>query len=156
MKAGEKVAAGFIGVLCLGAAIGAGVYTVNGLATGSATHEWPTVSGEVTESRTRGGQRRRRHVFTYVYQVERTWYEARRIGYFHGIWGPSTTRGNVAQYPVGRRVTVYYDPEDPARAVLEPGIWWAGMAVSIGVTVLFAGITLMILRAMLSSPERRR
>lgn len=45
-------------------------------------------------------------------------YRGSRISYTL-VWGPSFTKAAQACYPVGREVPVHYDPEDPARSVLE-------------------------------------
>ena len=50
----------------------------------------------------------------------------------------------VAKYPVGSRVTVYYDPEDVATAVLEPGVTWSSYLL-IGMGVLFTCIPIIIM-----------
>ena len=38
-------------------------------------------------------------------------------------------RAAVDRYPEGARVTVFYDPADPAESVLEPGATWSGSIV---------------------------
>jgi hypothetical protein len=46
----------------------------------------------------------------------------------------------VARYPVGQMVTVYYTPDDPAKAVLEPGLSLkAFFTLSLGLVFLGVG-----------------
>lgn len=60
---------------------------------------------------------------------------------------PLTTRvlagGLVARYPVGARVDVYIDPNDPKNALLEPG-QQANLAVLIALTVVFGFIAAIL------------
>ena len=61
-------------------------------------------------------------------------------------------RGIVNDYPVGQNVTVYYDPELPERAVLEPGVSWmvygfllmGGLMVLLGIYVFLRTIIVAI------------
>ncbi len=53
------------------------------------------------------------------------------------------TRRVVGAYPAGRSVTVYFDPNNAASAVLEQGVWWPMipiLALSITLTLLMPGI----------------
>jgi hypothetical protein len=63
----------------------------------------------------------------YVYRVHDIEYHAGGVSYGDD---PQTQKGwqRLAQrYPLGSRVRVYYDPDHPRRAVLEPGISIAGV-----------------------------
>jgi hypothetical protein len=59
----------------------------------------------------------------YKYSVEGTEYTSRQISF--DLLGDPGGRGGaetvVARYPVGRSVAVYYVPDNPATAILEPG-----------------------------------
>ena len=50
---------------------------------------------------------------------------------------PSYGRGIVNRYPVGTRMPVYYDPNNPSTSVLEPGAGWSSFMVA-GIGGLFA------------------
>jgi hypothetical protein len=45
-----------------------------------------------------------------------TWFESRRVSFSAR---PVSRERRLRDYPVGRKVAVFYDPGDPARAVLE-------------------------------------
>lgn len=46
----------------------------------------------------------------------------------------------ISQYPVGKKVTAYYNPEKPSQAVLSPGITWQScFLLLIGLPLLIAG-----------------
>lgn len=69
----------------------------------------------------------------YVYQVEGKVYTGNRI--FWGEFGsgsPSSAQAVVNNYKVGMSVTVYYDPRNPANAILERGARWASFALLFG------------------------
>ena len=53
------------------------------------------------------------------------------------------TQRVVGSYPVGKAVTVYYDPRDVTASVVEPGIWWPMipiLALSITMTLMVPAI----------------
>jgi hypothetical protein len=55
-------------------------------------------------------------------------------------YSPQEAQAKVEQYIVGRRLTAYYDPKNPAIACLEPGIirWPAYLLLAIAVCCLSA------------------
>ena len=88
--------------------------------TSLAARSWPTVTGTVHVSGVRGdGEPDVR----YAYTVDGATYHGARLGFdtFDRPGGRGTRASRSARYPVGRAVTVYVDPADPRRAVLEPG-----------------------------------
>lgn len=53
---------------------------------------------------------------------------------------PESAQMQVAAYPVGRVLSVWYDPEDPARSLTEPGLpWGAVMMAGFGLCLLAFG-----------------
>ena len=96
-----------------------------------ASQRWSTVSGRVVSSRLRGGYfpagpalAHVEHVAVdYQYVVQGTTYTADAVSL--GFARESHER-TLKRYPVGTRVLVYYDPQKPGRAVLEPGLWLQG------------------------------
>lgn len=61
-------------------------------------------------------------VAEYEYRVADTRYVSGRIGYGNpGLYSPHTETLSD-RYRKGDKVSVYYDPEKPNRAVLEPGV----------------------------------
>ena len=111
---------------------------------------WPSTSGTITLSRIekragyrRSGQGSRSTIYIplikYSYAVMETQYHGDRIG--NGIY-QSITRPSLnhwlKRYPAKSFVTVYYNPEDPADALLEPtsNSNIVGFIVGIGITAL--------------------
>lgn len=85
---------------------------------------WPTVPGVVKESRidSKWSQHRRlfRLVLSYRYELGRDGYEG-DMAMFGPSWLTSkkSTEVLARKYPVGAKVTVHYDPNDPKTAVLD-------------------------------------
>jgi hypothetical protein len=57
----------------------------------------------------------------YTYHVQNQQYTCTRVRYLK-IWGREWVSQFVAKHPPNTPVTVFYDPDDPARAVLLPGL----------------------------------
>ena len=90
---------------------------------------WPQAQGIITTSHVeaRYSQHFRENfyygVIEYDYRIAAARFHGARLS-FNKVH-PSTEQSwrlIVDSYPVGKRVTVYYDPRDPAFAVLEPGL----------------------------------
>lgn len=84
-----------------------------------ACRHWPSVPGQVLESRVDDAHLEMvKPVLRYRYEVAGTAYVGFRIAFS----GYGTSRRAlddlIKPYPVGRSVRVYYDPQDPASAVL--------------------------------------
>ena len=122
-----------------------------------ASADWPTTEGVILSSRVvrsyKGGEWAYAPEVRYAYEVEGHRYEGRavRLGLEGMRFG---TRGLAARvvnrYRPGERVTVYYDPQDPATAVLEPGASWESSLVY-GIGLLFLGVGVLIV----ASPLRK-
>ena len=111
------------------------IYSAATLLGQSATTGWPSTEGIVTGHDTRpvsvGGSKRNKKTHrgmyvTYEYRVDHQRYESERyaIGQnYIGTRGTSLEANRVMreEYPRKEAVTVYYDPDDPASAVLKPG-----------------------------------
>ena len=113
-----------------------------------ASRAWPRAEGEImsTELRVEGyhddGEPMRRTVIRYRYDVGGESYRAERAFFGDDLalrfTGPGQRR--LHAYPVGRRVQVAYDPTDPRRAVLEPGVHVAAeLAVAVALAALILG-----------------
>ena len=92
---------------------------------------WPAVTGTIISSKIviedlGEGDTRHDSKVTYEYRVAGQVYRADRLEWSDGavtgtkLWQQRWHERTVAAYPVGRNVTVYYDPADPSRAVLQP------------------------------------
>lgn len=111
-----------------------------------ASPEWPQVQGvieqsQVAESKTKGKTNYYADI-RYRYDVEGTAHSSGRVAF--GSY-QSTDRtpheALVARYPAGSPVTVYYQPDAPESAVLEPGAaGQAWMMPGFGVAFILAGI----------------
>jgi hypothetical protein len=103
------------------------------------SNDWPTTSGQVLAStiqyRRSGGSRSAYPLVMYAYQVEGRTYQSQRI-YFGGVVGGSVMAGLVKKYPVGAQVPVYYNPQNPADAVLERSIPMAKMLGLTGIILI--------------------
>jgi hypothetical protein len=93
---------------------------------------WPTTNGVVTASTVDTHIPRNprydpdylpRVIFAYA--VDGRTYRGERLWPGRAVFGTyNEARRVVERYPRGQPVTVYYDPDDPATAVLEPGGDW--------------------------------
>jgi hypothetical protein len=116
----------FIGVVSL-------ILGILAVSRGRSSRSWPTVDGAIVASTLEVSSRRNpqrgthRDLYSarveYAYEVEGRPYSGRTVRY--GV--PATTDRAAAQqtlgrYSAGAPVQVYYDPRDPSRAVLEPGV----------------------------------
>jgi hypothetical protein len=115
-----------------------GIFFLAGLAilfTGIRTYQrskqaanWMTVTGMVTTSKVinpMGNERKQYAHIEYEYSVLGTSYVSNKINFAQLSGFNDTALGTaeekVKKFPAGRSVTVYYDPQEPQRAVLEIG-----------------------------------
>jgi hypothetical protein len=90
--------------------------------------KWPSVTAVVTRSQAgavahgaHGGEHYP-HLFSYHYEVEGRSYDGRLKTLLDDEWNSEKTLGRLLkEYPVGKRITVYYDPRRPWTAVVYPG-----------------------------------
>ena len=121
---------------------------------------WPTVPGRVVESGTAtrvrppvaegegplpsSAQTVHLPVIRYEYPVKSVVFSSNDIGFGATESSSSEQAAAVAaRYPVGREVSVFYDPKDPTEACLEPGAQgttYIPLAVGVGVTGLAAAM----------------
>ena len=137
--------------MAIGLQLGGGGLLVDGLRNANKallSRNWPTTVGRVVRAEPRGSSTlsiSNPWAFDpgikYQYTVEGVTYTGDRVS-FGRI--PSTAEGVgivLMQYPVGASVTVWYDPDDPDRAVLEPGASgdsWAEAAL--GLILVITGL----------------
>lgn len=94
---------------------------------GWVSRRWPQTEGVVLrswleESSSRAGPQWTVRV-RYRYTVDGTAYESDRGSYPEKTLGArEEAEREVSRYPAGSVCTVHYDPADPARACLEPGV----------------------------------
>ncbi len=88
-----------------------------------ASKKWPTASATVTASameKSPDSRWRYRAALQYSYRVGAKQYQSSRV-----FWGGNEGRKKhmasvVASYPAGCKVRIYYDPQNPAEAVIDP------------------------------------
>lgn len=117
---------------------------------------WPHTQGVITTSRLEGNYSWKREriegfyaVIGYDYHVGGVKFHGTRIS-FNKVhvavleaWQPV-----VDMYPVGKNVAVYYDPEEPGFAVLEPGLFdemHILYVMCIVLLILFGSLFLLVL-----------
>lgn len=136
-------------LVCLLGGLGAIGYAGAQSWEGIASRGWPAVPGEVVSSQvvaTQGGTGSASHsgghraLVRYAYTVDGVRHEGDRIS----VARVSKTRAHAAEvaarFPEGAPVEVHHDPDDPARALLEPGVTVAGvLPAALGVALLVAG-----------------
>jgi hypothetical protein len=89
--------------------------------------QWPQTQGIITSSHLVVGRFKQtkgyRPEIQYRYQVGATEYSGSRRSFNRPHLAMQAASQNVIDaYPVGKTVAVFYDPEDPAFALLEPGL----------------------------------
>jgi len=144
---------------CLSALLVMGIFLVIGaglaywgwniLQNARASASWPTADGiitssEVTHSTDSDGGDSYSPEVTYTYTVDNVNMENDTIKFGENSYSSSRKADGIASnYPVGKNVIVYYDPEKPDQSVLEPGVS-AGSYIVLGIGVLFILISLII------------
>lgn len=140
---GMLIAVISIGIFCL--SVGAW-----NLVEGNASEHWPQVSGIVLSSRIArqdGGHGRNYSAeIAYRYELSGTAYIGSRVSFWEQSFDrPASGQSTVDRYPTGKKITVFYSPHHPDRAVLEPGTTGeAWLASAIGVVASFFALCLII------------
>jgi len=114
------------------------------------SESWPMTSGIVIKSEVdswmKDGKTQYGAVIKYSYQVDGKEYFAYGIGVNNSSANinMSAAKALVQEYPVGKTVDVYYDPELPDAAALKPGVRAGDIAIAGGM-LLFAILGLLVL-----------
>jgi len=134
----SRIRAQVIGVVLSLSGLGLGAYIGQRIAADTAAQSWPSVAGKITLSQrslmSRNPDRYETH-FIYEFKTNGRYYSSRRVRFAGGQGDPTASRR------VGDKVKVFYDPADPNRAVLEPGVilWaWAQLGACLVVALLGA------------------
>lgn len=140
--------------------IGAGLflYGANTLATAWRSPSWPIADGKIFHSSTRVAPGGHRAQLWYEYHVNGTRYVAEnfRVG---GNTSPfeDVAKGAAARYPNGRAVKVYYNPNYPSEAVLDPGVWYGNFVFpAVGIVLLLSAWVAKRLAEAVSKRQRIR
>jgi len=126
-QSGKKGSPWILVSALLGFALVLGGFGVHKFKLGKASASWPSVAGTVTyshaESRRGSSKTEYLPAVKYSYTVAGKSYLGGRISssevYKKNL---ASANGVLRNYPVGRRVTVYYDPADPSSSLLVPGV----------------------------------
>jgi len=115
-----------------------------------ASRDWPSVPGVITRSAvaTKRSDGKTMYSFDVVYRYQ---VEGRELTCNSVFFGGNTSSSNssaaykvTGRYPEGAEVDVYYEPENPANAVLEPGTRWQSYIVfGIGLVFLIVGVLVL-------------
>ena len=96
----------------------------------AASEKWPMVTGEISYSDIKTSRSDNTTMYAadvqYTYQVNEKAYKGEKISMLEGSSSSqSMAKKTLKKYPRGKVVEVYYDPELPSIAILEPGqnIW---------------------------------
>ena len=145
----------FMWISGLGGAGGIGYAVVDGLRSRRAA-AWPSTNGRVVESEVRVSRERSQGVgdfkdrrsalghMRYEYHVAGRRYLGHRVRWVDVRVGSDHAQQLVSAYPVGRAVTVYYDPANPQSAVLEQGAAVAGSCSLIAGGLFFLAIAVVM------------
>ena len=126
-----------------------------------ASANWPAadgqiVSSEVTHSTDAEGGDSYSPEVNYTFQVNEQSYVNSRIKFGENSYSSRRKAEEIAAaYPTGQGVTVYYEPEDPRNAVLEPGVS-GGSYIVLGIGIFFVLITIILVPASFFWNRRRR
>jgi hypothetical protein len=96
----------------------AGVYSGFEMYQSYESIDWPSVSGRVDRS-WRTDSPTVPHV-RYSYKVGKKGYQGNRVA-FGDVVGVAEVKRVMRRFPAGKEVPVYYEPDNPANSVLEPG-----------------------------------
>ena len=100
----------------------------------ASSETWPSADGLITfaelaarRHRISTGEKTRFDLqVRYEYIVDERVYRNDIVRFDQGLLSNTGKRRLVSEYPVGRRVAVYFDPDHPATSVLVPGSYPEG------------------------------
>ena len=105
------------------------------------SEQWPVVPGKIVRSFVKSSISEGETIYSadikYAYTVQGVEHRSDVVVIGGHSYGANAT---VNRYPLGKEVSVSYDPEKPRRAVLEPGVFFYG-AHEIGGMILFSILT---------------
>lgn len=86
---------------------------------------WPTAAGAVYQSEVRKNEKahrgkKHRAVVRYRYEVDGTVHAGSRVRFGPVVTSAREAEATVREFPVDAPVAVYYHPDDPSVAVLDP------------------------------------
>lgn len=151
------ICGGFFFLITLAAGIALILFSVNSKKKAGASQQWPKTSGtifvsEVRQSASTDDDGRTRYAYyphvEYSYSISGQTYTGKQIA-FGGVQGfnnSNQAQTNLIKYPVNAPVWVFYNPQNPAEAVLER---IAGGGAKTAKTI---GIILLVVSACIACP----
>lgn len=115
---------------------------------------WPSVQGKVIEARLEErtspdpedfSMANFRPVITYQYKVNGKVYNSNKTGVIPMNYDQKTAQKKLDAFPLGSALTVYYNPENPEDALLNPTKNTANIFLIIGVVSLVISCVMTIL-----------
>jgi hypothetical protein len=141
-----------VGILILGCAIIAMMMLE--LRVGGDSQSWPTTQGTVRASRVRevwmiGRPIEYELVIDYEYTVDGATLRGDTVRFGDQHYAvESDAEKELANYPTGSNVTVYYDPRRPRRSVLQPGVrnrWQFVLGIVAGAILVAISLLFLLL-----------
>jgi hypothetical protein len=122
--------------------------SISGRMRAAASQNWPSVEGHIDASHVHRILTSGRSSYTsyapevkYTYSVMGNAYQGSRIGFGVTVSGlESSAKQMVARFPTGATRTVYYNPQNPAQAVLERKVENSATALIVAIVCLLVGI----------------
>lgn len=121
-----------------------------------ASARWPTVAGTITQSKLavefdEDGDEAYRADIRFAYRVGGREFEGSKVkwGWTAVYAWRSRAAAALAEYPIGKAVTVHYDPAQPTTAVLDP-LNREGMAMPLVFAAAIGGVGLFVLKFLTS------
>ena len=125
------------GFIIVGLAITA--FGWRGFQKGKANKQWPSITGQISSTTLASEENDLLPDIRFSYTIDDDHYEG-RVEFPPGTMPmPGFASTQIEKHPVGSPVTVYYNPQQPEQATLEPGRAnddWLILAMGIGFTAI--------------------
>jgi hypothetical protein len=152
---GLPLCAFLVPLACIALGAGAFIRYLQNRSLAWTSARWPTVAGTITQSALsvieKDGDEKYRADIRFAYRVSGREFEGENVkwGWLPVYAWRSRAAAALASYPVGKAVTVHYDPAQPATAVLEP-LNREGMATPLIFAAACGGVGLFVLKVLSS------
>lgn len=131
-------------VLFTSVGVGFTYINVNTILAAAASGSWPYVEGQVTWTQFRHSDSHVYQKVRYRYVVGGREYSSEQIS-FARAHRPARSKQTARRYTEGQSVRVYYNPENPANAVIEPGLsYFPFLLLLLGLAFLVVGVGLAV------------
>jgi hypothetical protein len=144
----KRIVIGALGLLLLSPGAVSFYIGAEGAYLGLAATSWPNAEATVTRSeahrRRSAGRRGRGGVrhwleLQYAFTVADVRHASARYQFLdNAFFDRDDIADVVAQYPAGSQARAYYDPANPSRAVLRPGVRWFAFVACMAIACIFA------------------